>query len=180
MLMVPYIAIKASLAATLALAVGCGGSTATDSADLAHEMSFWGPITMTGFEVEQYSTLAEMASSADIVARGRIADYGFSREIATDPPEASVTYSAMMFSPTEVLRGDSPELVPIEFLLGARPEERDAALRAQAQHLPAGEILVFLRHKGGDETGLYRLVNGDGLWTIVDGELFAPVTVQLV
>jgi hypothetical protein len=175
---IPNVALKASLAATLALVVGCGGSAVADSTAPARDASFWEPITIIGWEVEQYSTLVEMAASADIVARGQIVDYVFSREITTDPPEASVTYSAMMFAPTEVLHGDSPELVPIEFLLSARPEDRDVALELQAQNMPNGEILVFLRHKGGAEAGLYRLVNSDGLWTVINGVLVAPVSMD--
>jgi hypothetical protein len=67
---------------------------------------------------------------------------------------------------SEVLGGSLPmtELV-VEFMI-VEKNERAAVTRIGelARVAPSGDMVLFLRHKGGKERGLYRLVNSAGLW----------------
>lgn len=167
-----YIGTKAIVVAALAALVGCGGAGAVEP---THDESFWGPIRISGDEVEGYTTLADMARSADVVAVGQATDFGISRKIATDAPEDVVTYGFILFSPAEVLYGTAPDPIPIEFIINVHPDDVDATAAEQIRSVPNGDLIVFLREKrGSGEEGLYRLVNSYGLWTELDGDLTAP------
>lgn len=160
------------------LATACAGADATDQA--TDDDPFWAPLRIVGDEVESYATLSEMSDAADVVARGRITDFAVSRVLTTDTTEDLVTYAAMSFAPDEVLSGSvESESLPVEFIVNTHPDEASETIETQAANLPEQEIMVFLRAKRGDgEAGLYRLVNGLGLWTVIDGTVTAPLAVE--
>lgn len=58
-----------------------------------------------------------------------------------------------------------------------RPQELDTAIEEMSRGLPDGKMLLFLRAKqGASESGLYRLVNSEGLWAEAsDGRVEAPL-----
>lgn len=156
------------------LSVGCGRAVDSDASD---GTAFWGPLRVQGDEVEGYSSLSEMADEADAVVRGRFAGYGPSRTLGTDTPEDTVTYAAAEVEVVEVLRGEVPaDALPVEFLVSAPADQVDALIEEQQRALPEGEVVLFLREKRGEgESGLYRVVNSNGLWTTIEGQLAVPM-----
>jgi hypothetical protein len=167
--------VLASIGLLLVVAVtGCtGGSQAPGPT------AFWDALRLNGAdEAEGWATFREMEAAADIVMVAEVVSFGLSRTIQGDAQEDLVGYGKAEFKVIETLRGKPPEgLVPVEFLLGGNP--RDYAARAEqiGRAVPKGRFLVFLRHKGGSEAGLYRLVNSNGVWGEGQGSTIeAPVS----
>lgn len=156
----------------LALAV-LVGTVATSG---VKRQEFWEPLRITGDEVEAFDTLLGMASSADIVAVVTLHNFRASRIVQGDAPEDQVAYAAVDAVFEEVVRGQAPGAsVPLEFTLRFPTGDVPAIVSAQRGALPEEPVLVFLRHKGGPEEGLYRLVNMQGLWTEEEGQLRCPI-----
>lgn len=139
--------------------------------------AFWGPMRVQGMEAERYDRLAGMAVAADLVVVGTLANVRVGRIIQGDAAEDVVTLGAADISVEHVVRGVAPNgLVPLEFLVPLAADRAPSAIAAMQSSVPQGRLVMFLRHKGGAEDGLYRLVNSYGLWTS-DGEtLTAPLT----
>lgn len=148
------------------------------STEIDEHQAFWNTLKITGAEAETYPSLNEMADSADIVVVGTFADFAESRQITTDAPEDTVTYAAATLAIKEVIRGDmTADELPIEFLINQPADQVQETITEMATQLPSGELLLFLREKGGaNESGLYRLVNSTGLWTATEANsLTAPL-----
>ncbi|NOK61382.1 MAG: hypothetical protein GFH27_549305n151 [Chloroflexi bacterium AL-W] len=93
---------------------------------------------------------------------GEFIDFAESRKITTDTPEDVVTYAAATLAIKEVIRGDIADAqLPIEFPLTQPANQVEETIANLATQLPSGDMLLFLRHKGGEESGLYRLTARD-------------------
>ncbi len=128
----------------------------------------WETLRITGDEVEGYATLSDMAGSADAVVLGTINGVSLGRTIQGDAPEDQVFYAQLDIHVDETLTGTNltDDTIPMELLVLAPTS--DAALKVIADlsaSTVGSEFLVFLRDKGGSESGLYRPVNSNGLWT---------------
>lgn len=157
----------------IALAGCTGGSRAPGPT------AFWDALRVNGAdEAEGWATFREMEAAADIVMVAEVVSFGLSRTIQSDANEAIVGYGKAQFRVIETLRGKPPEgLVPVEFLLPGNPKDYAARAEEMGRAVPEGRFLVFLRHKGGSEAGLYRLVNSNGLWGEGQGSTIdAPVS----
>jgi hypothetical protein len=152
----------AALAVTVSLAVtACGGSDTGAPTDSAYTA-----LRVQGLEVESYGSLREMAGSADLVAIGKFTSFDISRTIRGDAAQDVVVYGkATLVVTRKVVEEPVATELPVEFLLPYGPDEAAAKAAEFAADLPKEEVLVFLRHKGGAEAGLYRVVNSQGLWT---------------
>lgn len=141
------------------LLAGCGGDGAVE---------FWNGLRFDGDEVEQYSTLTEMTEAADAVVVGHYTSFAMGRQILGDEraPQGSVSMLTGMFEVSETLAGSIREpIIPIEFVLVERGEPVAETGARLSESFPDGDLVVFLRAKGGNEEGYFRLVNSTGLWT---------------
>lgn len=137
---------------------------------------FWESLHVHGDEAEGYKTLSEMAESADHVVLGTLTNFRLNRQIQTGSAEYVIQMGAADLQVTRVVRGENPgKVVVLEFLLTGPPEHMATKIRQQAETMPAGPALFFLRHKGGKEAGLYRIVNSRGLWISDGDKLTAPL-----
>lgn len=167
----------AAIAAVSLLMAGCAvGSSVPDDTEPSNQPSApadavvdpWESLRVTGDEVEGYPSLSDMAGAADAVVLATVDGVSLGRTLQGDAPEDQVFYAQLDLRVDETLTGTSAEggTVAMELLVPAATSE--AALNVIAD-LSAGtvgrEVLVFLRHKGGNEAGLYRPVNSNGLWT---------------
>lgn len=131
---------------------------------------FWESLHVHGDEAEGYPSLSEMAEAADHVVLGTLSNFRLNRLIQTGSPEHVVHMGAADLKVSRVVRGSDPgKVVVLEFLLTGPQEHMAAKIRQQAEAMPTDPALFFLRHKGGSEAGLYRIVNSKGLW-VSDGE----------
>lgn len=141
--------------------------------------TFWRALQVTGDEVEGFGTLAEMRAGSDAVVTGKFTSFGLSR-VLVDPeaPEDVTVYLVGNFAVADKLSGtDLPTAVPVEFLLPG-PTAKTAAKAALTlgKLFPKGEMMLFLRNKGGAESQFYRTVNSLGLWTVSDaGKVDTPL-----
>ena len=143
------------------VATACGGSDTSAPADSAYAA-----LRVDGLEVESYGSLRQMAGGADLVVIGKFTSFGISRTIQGDVAQDVVVYGKATLTVTrKVVEEPVATELPVEFLLPYGPEEAELKAAEFAAELPQEEVLVFLRHKGGAEAGLYRLVNSQGLWT---------------
>lgn len=113
---------------------------------------------------------------------GEYIDFAESRKITTDTPEDVVTYAAATLAIKEVIRGDIADAqLPIEFPLTQPANQVEETIANLATQLPSGDMLLFLRHKGGEESGLYRLVNSTGLWFETEANgITAPLAEEIL
>lgn len=163
----------AALAVMVSLGVtACGGSDTSAPTDSAYAA-----LRVQGLEVESYGSLREMAGGADLVVIGKFTSFDISRTIQGDAAQDVVVYGkATLVVTRKVVEEPVATELPVEFLLPYGPDEAAAKAAEFAAGLPQEEVLVFLRHKGGAEAGLYRLVNSQGLWTsTVRATLDAPL-----
>jgi hypothetical protein len=122
-------------------------------------------LRLEGAEVESYGSLTAMKRSADAVVMGRIVSFGVSRTVRGDDPLDIVVYGSAVVDVSRQLSGRAlGGSVAVEFLLPYQPAEATKHAAAFNAALPRAQALMFLRHKGGAEAGLYRLVNSAGLW----------------
>ncbi len=129
------------------------------------DTEFWAQLRISGLEAERFDTLADLVASADAVVVGEFASFGLSRTLEGDAAEDVVVYAKADLWISETIAGRSfGESVPLEFLLPVGPAEADGAIDALRAALPGGRLVVFLRDKGGEEAGLFRVVNSTGLW----------------
>ena len=119
-----------------------------------------------------------MTRAADIVGVGRIISFDMSRIIQGDSPDDRAGYGAARIELDEAISGRAQdEPFTVEFVLGGHPDKYESLIKELQESLPDGPVLVFLRHKGGNEAGLFRLVNSRGLWTsTARSEVDAPLT----
>lgn len=134
---------------------------------------FWSGLHIHGAEVEDYRSLKEMAEASNIVVLGQLTNFRLSRILETDAPENIVSYAAADVAVSSLVRGKPSGVLTVEFLLTA--SEPESAVKDLANSLPQTPALMFLRDKGGEESGLYRLVNSSGLWVEEAGRLLAPL-----
>lgn len=116
-------------------------------------------------EVEHYSSIAAMSAAADLVVVGRIERVELGRTLS--PDDAPLYQAAVTLAIDEVLEGQAPESsLTWELPLFGALDEAQATEAAKAMNAtaPDGELVLFLRHKGGAEAGFYRVVNSRGLW----------------
>lgn len=159
-------AVAARLTVLLIAVSGCTAAP-TPTGSIPPIASFWDAVRITGDEVEGYKSIAEMGEAADAVVVGRFTSLGLSREVHGDAPEDVVLYAAAQLEIGHVFAGRIGERsIPFEFLLGGQPAA--AEMQALEDALPRGDLIVFLRDKGGREAGLYRAVNSVGLWASSD------------
>lgn len=156
----PVIARLISVASVCAVLVsGCGGP---------NDEAFWGGLRNAGSEAEHFDTLRDMRSQADVVVRGSFSSVAMGRTIVGDAttPQAAYELLTAQLAVTEVLAGSAPTAsLPVEFVLFEQGEPiADTAARL-IESYPQGELVIFLRDKGGIEAGRYRMVNSLGLWT---------------
>lgn len=153
-------------------------------------MGFFDTLRTGGDEVEGWTTIGGMKAESDIVGLGRFVSFGLSRTIQGDAPEDVVAYGKALLQLNETISGKAPDgLITVEFILPGNPAKYEATVEELERSLPTGDLLVFLRHKGGREAGLYRLVNSNGLWTsttraavdapFADSELGVPYASEL-
>lgn len=140
--------------------------------------SFWQSLQVTGFEVEQYASLEEMAAAADAVVKGKFVDIKLSRTIRTPTgDEDAVNMALAVLRVTQTIRGSTQVGdVPLEFVLPSSSSPLDEQIAALRGSMPRNELVVFLRDKGGKEAGLYRTVNSLGLWSETNGKVSAPLS----
>jgi hypothetical protein len=152
----------AALAVTVSLVVAaCGDSDTSAPTDSAYAA-----LRVQGLEVESYGSLREMAGGADMVVIGKFTSFDISRTVRGDAAQDVVVYGkATLVVTRKVVEEPVATELPVEFLLPYGPDEAATKAAEFAADLPKEEVLVFLRHKGGAEAGLYRLVNSLGLWT---------------
>jgi len=154
--------------------------TGVESSVAPPHAGFWETLQIIADEVEGYSSLTEMAAKADHVVIGTISNFRLHRRIFGDSPENVVHMVAVDLAVIEVVRGPVPERKPIlEFLLPGAPEYVEARVRQQAATMPTGPMLFFLRHKGGEEQGVHRIVNSLGLWTQEGAHIRAPLALEV-
>ncbi|MDG4824013.1 hypothetical protein O7635_19330 [Asanoa sp. WMMD1127] len=156
---------------TVTLFVGAVGCASDDSAGALSNSGdaserFWETFRITGDEVEPYAPMGSMVMSADATVLGRFSGVGKMRTVSAEAGD-SVHYLAVNLSVSRQLAGGRiPSPVPVEFMISAQQGAGpDDAVKEVSASLPQGEMVVFLRHKGGAEAGLYRVVNSRGLWT---------------
>jgi hypothetical protein len=158
----------------LAQVTASGGSSGSPQTPAAS--AFWESLRITGMQVEHYDSLSSMTKSADIVASGMFVDFKLSREVQTSTGEDAVAYGVATLQVAKVLAGDAgKKAIAVEFLLPDAPLDLSKRIASMKAVLPAENVVVFLRHKGGGEAGLYRLVNSWGLWTSDNRTLTAPL-----
>lgn len=141
---------------------------------------FWPTLQTVADEAEGYATLTEMAAAADHVVVGRMSNFRLNRVIQTESAENVAHMAAVDIEVEQLVRGVNPGArVVLEFLLPGRPHEIAAKLQQQMASLPQGQMLFFLRQKGGSEAGLYRIVNSMGVWLAEAGSVRAPLSLAL-
>lgn len=142
--------------------------TVADRVDVTQ--TFWQTLTVKADEVEGFESLQSMAAESDCVLRAHIVGSGISRQIQGDAEEDVVTFFGAKLDVSDVIRGENCSDVGfVEFLLPVSAERAEETAQTLSQQLPQEELILALRNKGGDESGLYRLVNSRGLW-IQSGE----------
>lgn len=157
-----------------------GSEASTPSGELPPHRGFWPTLQIAADEAESYASLVEMAKAADLVVVGRMSNFRLNRRIQGDSPEHVVHMAAVDIDVEQAVRGVAPgKHLVLEFLLLGRPHEIAAKVQQQAASLPQAPMLFFLRHKGGSETGLCRLVNHLGLWLADEGAVRAPLSLAL-
>jgi hypothetical protein len=141
------------------------GAAARD-ARRTKEEAFWNALRIQGSEVEDFKTIVDMATAADLVVFGHLSNFRMSRQIQGDADEDVVTYAVADVTVEKTVRGRPPSSpIALEFLLSQAPIEVPGLVDAQRARIPAGRALFFLRQKRGPgESGFYRLVNMSGLW----------------
>lgn len=158
--------------------IGCGSRQALAEAPAPPSVSFWGSVSLRGAdEAEGWTTMRAMAADSDFVFVGTFESFEMGRIFQGDAAEDRVGYGTALVRPLTVVGEKKPDgMLPVEFMLPGAPSAYEATAQAIARALPRGEFVFFLRHKGGkEETGLYRLVNSTGLWSVSDGALDAPL-----
>ena len=174
----------------LALASGCGDSEGDRSERVVAgadpearpavaERDAWAGLRITGDEAEHYTTFEEMRDAADAVVVGVFTGFSPGRQLQGDTEEDRIWYIDGTVAVSEAIRGPwaAPTTIEVECLSGAPDEESlDADVAALESAVGTGEAVLFLREKGGDEAGLLRLVNSDGL---VTATVERPVDVPL-
>ena len=153
----PAVGVRLAWLASAAIVATVGCSTPP-------RVTFWERFGPFDLEVERYNTLAEMANASDAVVVARVEQIGEPRVIQGDAAADRVTYIAVHVRILRWLRGDTPGIVPLEFL-GGTPEKAEAAVRELRAAMPKEPFVVFLHEKrGAGEAGLYRPTNSAGLW----------------
>lgn len=151
------------LAMALTLLAACAPDA--DTAAPTDSESFWGPLRIDAREAEVYSTLKDLKTAADSVVVGTLGEFSVGRRIQGDAAEDVVTFVTSEVAIERTLAGrDLGSSVPLEFLGPAQPTDAEAMVSQLNAALPSGEVLMFLRDKGGEEAGLFRVVNWSGLW----------------
>lgn len=126
---------------------------------------FWSSLRIGGDDAEAFATLEKMANSADSVVVGRFTSFTQSRTIQGDAPEDVVVLAKTDLEISETLAGAQyGRTVTLEFLILVSPEEADAYIDELNASLPSGDLVVFLRNKGGNESEFFRTTNSRGLW----------------
>ena len=161
--------VKTVITAGLALILtACGqGPSASDNAPVPSDHSVVGALTalrVSGDEVEPYVGFAEMGESADVVAWASMTSVAGVRAVGGGPAEGDTAYLLQVVVTPERANPQSGPLT-MELMMPSATA-KDAAVEADriSLRLPSEPPLLFLRDKGGGETGLYRPVNSRGLW----------------
>lgn len=135
------------------------GQTGSQTTDV------WEPLRVIGaLEAERYPSIAAMRDSADAVVAGSFVSFD-TRTFHGDAAEDVIVYLVATLRVDEVLAGSLAQpTVPLEFLVPSVVADDAPVLETLAATLPRSQMVLFLRHKGGAEAGLYRVVNSTGLW----------------
>ena len=138
--------------------------TSTPGQRLAREAELWKAFEINGDWSEFQPTLAELAASADGVVVASLTEVSLGAPVQGDTEEDVVSEAQLRAVVTEMLQG-AVDTKTVDFTL-IIPNVRN---HAQAQVLvdkimpilPIGPVVLILRER---EPGLYRPVNGYGLW----------------
>ncbi len=170
----------AELVADLVQRTDSAAEALTSAMETPPHRGFWPTLQTVADEAEGYATLTEMAAAADHVVVGRMSNFRLNRVIQTESAENVAHMAAVDIEVEQLVRGVNPGArVVLEFLLPGRPHEIAAKLQQQMASLPQGQMLFFLRQKGGSEAGLYRIVNSMGVWLAEAGSVRAPLSLAL-
>lgn len=163
------VVVLAALALASSLAIRPRGVPPADA--------FWERLGIAGLETSNFESLKEMLGASDAVVVAKVASVDISRTVQGDAVDDVVTYAQVSLEVIRVISGDAPAVVPLEFLLGATPEQAAADVKTLRQSMPSGSALYFLHEKRGKgEQGIYRVVNSAGLWTATSrGSLDTPL-----
>jgi hypothetical protein len=177
----------ASFVAAGMLAVAFGVFAAGSRTDAGAGASVWEGAVVEAMELEGYTSLAEMARSADAVVRGQVVAVEPGR-IFGEPTGTQLHYAAATIRVEEVLAGGLPsrdaDRVTLEIPLFDGPHQ----IAGLQDGLPWAETVFFLRSKAESardagmsreaqlaETGYYRLVTMRALLVNEEGSA-VPMT----
>lgn len=154
--------IRACVAGVLVATLAACATGAQSGRDLS-------ALAVAGDEAEHFDSLEAMAASSDAVIVGTASPLTVHRTLQGDAEEDVVVYLATTVSIEESVSGafEPGDAVTVEFL---SPATTLGGAESLAREVTMGDRpnLMMLRDKGGDEAGIYRIVNSLGLW--VDGE----------
>lgn len=167
-----------ALALIVPVASGCSTSSPGSKSDEA----FWRALRIDGAEeVYRAGTLGEMAATSDLIVVGALDSFALGRIVTGDAAQDVIGYGAATMRVDEVIAGEPPDPLIVEFLLPTTAATLTAeGLRSGAnstgRELPQGRVVMFLHEKQGrGEAGLYRLVEWRGLWIDGPDGLVAPL-----
>ncbi len=139
-------------------------------------LSAWADTMVEATELEQYSSLAEMAGGSDAVVRGRIVDVGPGR-VFGGASGSALHYAAVTIAVEEAVAGVLPPRHATQLTLEVPLYGGPEMLAALGSSLPKEESLFFVRNKGAAEADFYRLVvmrgvivNRDGVAEVLPGD----------
>jgi len=138
---------------------------------------YWNALRVPGAnEVEDYGSFGDMAASADLIVRGRLGTLEVGRIIRGDAEEDVVAMTSAGVFDAQILAGTGPtDGLAVEFLAPFPATSVQGILDRANAASPSGDVLLFLRDKGGAESGIFRLVSATGLWEINEGRPRAPL-----
>lgn len=154
----------------------CVSAAVLGSSETQDSEVFWKALRVPGAnEFESYRTFDEMTVAADVVVRGQIGSLEISRTIQGDAEEDVVVMASAKVRDVEILAGEVPDNdLAVEFLIPFAPQVAQEVVSA-ASSAPSYDAVLFLRDKGGRESGIYRIVSSTGLWVSENGQTRAPL-----
>lgn len=130
-------------------------------------------------QVSYYSSTADMVADVPMIVDGIVADAGYSR--TAGPTEDPVRYSVVTLQVLDYLKGDGPDLLPVEVFIGGGAIEENSAELIGSRLL--GFVMpqdVDLRRAGATDTeiadavGRYRFNNSQGIFVNSQAGLVQP------
>jgi hypothetical protein len=129
----------------------------------------WGTLAIQANWVEQYDTLSEMAMKADVVVIAQATGVDGVRSSGGEGLENS-GFAQVRFDVVRSISDWDADSVVVEF------DQPNSMKELEEQVAGFPPAVIFLRNKGLEEEGFYRLVNDQALWTEQpDGGLLPPL-----